>query len=235
MDASVGNRPLIWICLLSTLLSGCANGPLADLVDSSPFFWDDPVDEQRYGPTPAEQIAALREQASRAAKMEPHAQQQLSAELADRLQNEEDPLLRIQIVRALGGLPTPAAADALQMALRDPDVDVRVAAVRAFGHRGGQDAVRALAETLATDADLDVRLAATRQLGRFRDPAAIRALSPAVEETNTALQYRGVQSLKAISGRDYGANLDAWRRFARGEAVPEPEPPSIARRLRDLF
>jgi HEAT repeat protein len=162
---------------------------------------------------------------------DPVVQQQISAELAQRLMSESDPLLRERIVTALAPLPTPAASEALRQAVKDRDSAVRRRAVEAWRNRPVAEAVPVLAEVLASDTDMDVRLAATRALGGFRDPAAVRPLSVALEDSDPALQYRAVQSLKKITDRDFGADLVAWRRFARGEVVESPQEPSVVSRL----
>jgi HEAT repeat protein len=115
--------------------------------------------------------------------------------------------------------------------VEDRNTSVRLQAVKAWGDRPAAEAVPVLAEVLASDTNTDVRLAATRALGQFRDPAAVRPLSVALEDSDPALQLRAVQSLKKITNRDLGADLAAWRRFARGEVVESPEAPSMVSRL----
>ena len=46
------------------------------------------------------------------------------------------------------------------------------------------------------------------------------------------MQFVGVQSMKSITGKDYGGDVDAWRQVAAGAAPPEPTAPSIAERIR---
>jgi HEAT repeat protein len=112
---------------------------------------------------------------------------------------------------------------------------VRVAACEAWSRRGGPEAVHALSKVLHGDTELDVRLAAARALGALRDRTAIPALGLALEDANPALQWRAIQSLKAVSGRDFGDNVPAWRQFVQSGAAPEREHPSLADRVRDLF
>jgi HEAT repeat protein len=114
--------------------------------------------------------------------------------------------------------------------LNDKDAQVRLKAVEAWSQRPVGEAIPVLADTLASDTDIDIRLAATEALGKFRDPAAVRPLSVALEDTDPALQYRAVESLREITGREFGSDLDAWRRFARGEVVDSPPEPSLVDR-----
>ena len=223
-------------CLFLAAVSGCADGPFSDMfVLSSPFGRDDSADDARYGPTPVDRIKVLKSLASQAEGLQPDQQQRLSEDLTQRVETEQDPLIRAEVVRALGAFPTAAAAGGLRTALADGDSDVRIAACEAWARRGGPEAITALADVLGSDTDIDVRLAATRALGQFRDPAAVRALALGLDDGNPALQYRAIESLKSLSGHDYGNDITAWREFAQGGNPAPPGPPSIAALLRGLF
>ena len=108
-------------------------------------------------------------------------------------------------------------------------MDVRIVACEAWSRRGGMEALRQLIETLNSDTDADVRLAATRGLARFPSSEAIRALATALNDPDPALQYAGAETLKAVSGQDYGYNISAWREFVQGRE-PSVAAPSVARR-----
>lgn len=219
MVNSAGNRlRLGFCCLLLAAQSGCANGPLSDFAALNPFLRESDAGG-RYGPTPGQQVEAIQEVAANARRLSQDEQARVAEDLARRLFNEPDALLREQLVAALAPVQTPAAYDALRRALHDKDPQVRLKAVEAWAERPVAEAVPVLAETLASDTDLDIRLAATRALGRFRDPAAVRPLSVALDDSDPALQYRAVESLRDITGRDFGSDLATWRRFARGEVV----------------
>jgi len=231
MVKSAGNWLLTaHLCILLAMQLGCANGPLSDLATLSPFARESDGGG-RYGPTPAQQVAEIQSLGREARDAEPAAQQQIAANLAQRLASEPDPLLRERIVVALGPLAAPAAADALRQAVQDRSTAVRLRAIRAWEKRPTAEAVPVLAEVLASDTSTDVRLAATRALGQFQDPAAVRPLSVALDDSDPALQYRAVQSLKKITKRDLGSDLAAWRRFARGDVVESPQEPSVVSRL----
>jgi hypothetical protein len=48
------------------------------------------------------------------------------------------------------------------------------------------------------------------------------------------MQYVGVQSMKSLTGKDYGGDVAAWRQVAAGGNPPPPKPPSIAERVRSV-
>jgi HEAT repeat protein len=226
------------VFLTATSHLGCANNPLDDILVWDPFERDDPADLAKYGPTPAQRIEELRALAAEAKAMGPQRQDQVSYELAEELTDSENPLVRIELARTLGALKTQIADDALRSATKDDDANVRVALCETFSRRGD---VRMLAEILASDGDDQVRLAAARGLGSIADPDAetqrfIRqSLSVALEDPNPALQHRAVLALKDATGQDFGGDMEAWRRFARGGQTPTPDTPSLAERINEIF
>ena len=123
----------------------------------------------------------------------------------------------------------------LEATLDDPDADVRAAACEAWGTRPGADATEVLVRTLASDVDIDVRLAAARALGQTGDPAAIEALGHALEDRDPAMQYRAIESLREITGEDFGNDANRWRQYVRGETPDPPQPVSLAERLAPWF
>jgi HEAT repeat protein len=146
-------------------------------------------------------------------------------------------LFRAAIVESLGALAARSGVEGLNLALQDDDPDVRVAACEAWGRHGGPEALHALASTLNGDTDLDVRQAATRGLGELGDPAGIQTLGVALEDPDPALQWRAVQSLEAITGRDFGDSVPACREFVQNPppGSVQPQHPSLVKRLRRLF
>lgn len=179
-------------------------------------------------------IKEYRKIASTIQYMSPELQDELSQDLSLEFENESDPLYRIEIVRALGPSKSSAAEGGLRKAAKDPQTNVRIAACVALRKRGGETATQILSEVVVGDTDRDVRIAAAKALGDLRDPKAVRSLGLAMEQDDPAMQYACVESLKRISGKDYGNNLSAWQEFAEGGNPPE-EPKSIAQGFQSLF
>jgi HEAT repeat protein len=178
-----------------------------------------------------EELTAL---AQRASKSTPVEQEKVAADLARRIQREKDPLIRQQIIRTLASYPTPMSGAVLEAALGDEHADVRIAACHAWGQRKGDEAVKQLTRVISSDTNIDVRLAATRALGETRESAAIAPLAEALVDADPAMQYRAVESLKNVTGEDYGNDVNAWRQYAQsGKATAAPV--SIAERMRKLF
>ena len=162
---------------------------------------------------PGERIAILRKIRDRASRAKPEEQQRVSGELAAAFGDESDPMLRTEIVRALEGYPTEASASVLGAALEDSDTDVRVAACRAWGNRGGTEAVTRLSGVLSSDMDNDVRIAAIDALGKTGDPAAMPALGQALSDPNPAMQYRAVDSLRKVTNQNLGNDVNRWQEY----------------------
>lgn len=216
--------------------SGCSERPFQSWGLVDPWSRKSWKEDEAYGPTYYTKREELKKRRGNIRSLSPEEQERLAIEMADRLRDEQHPVLRGDIIRTLAVLPSPTAAEALKQATADNDPDVRIIACEAWGKRGGGEARQALAQVLGSDTDPDVRLAATRELGRFKlDQEAMQALKLALDENNPALQNRAVESLKNMSGKDYGTDMVAWREYIDGGNPAMPPPASIADRLKSWY
>jgi HEAT repeat protein len=214
--------------LVLCVVSGCAT-----YQRYRPTFWPFPERELTTFNTPRMRVDAVNEFALRSTGVDSPEQRQITDQLARQIQVEPDPLVRQAIVTSIAEYRTPMAQQVLEAGLADQDAAVRVACCRSLGKRAEAASVASLANALQSDKDVDVRLAAVEALGKIKSPEAIKALAVALDDRDPAMQYAGVQSLKAITGQDYGPNVQAWRQVAAGEAPP-PHTPSVAERLRKV-
>ena len=185
--------------------------------------------------SPAERVATLRKMGEKAAWAKPEEQERISSELAAAFQDEPDPLIRLEIVLAIGQYRTAAADSVLDAALNDSAPNVRMVACRAWGDRGGPEAAAKLSEALRSDVDVDVRLTAAQALGETADPHAVAALGEALEDRDPAMQYQAVRSLRNVTGEDLGNDVNQWRHYVKGEPPDPAEPVSVAQRIRRFF
>ncbi|NQT16284.1 MAG: HEAT repeat domain-containing protein [Planctomycetes bacterium] len=185
--------------------------------------------------SPAERISVLRKMGEKASWAEPAEQERISAELAAAFPNEADPLIRIEIIRALAEYGTTTAESMLAAALDDSDADVRLAACQAWGSRGGSAATANLSRVIGSDVDTDVRLAAIQALGEVGDSTSVAVLGEALEDRDPAMQYAAVQSLREVTEEDFGNDVVRWRQYVKGEPPSPAESISIAERFRRLF
>ena len=229
------SRQPLWViavCLSALAAASCADFSKRGSSSYWPFAKEE--DSRPGVKTADDRIVELKQLATEAHSQTSDRQAQLSADLAAQLQREQDPLVRMQLIKTLAAFSTPAATAMLEAGLADNNPDVRVACCEAWVSRGGDEAVDALTRVLSSDTNLDVRLAATRALGNTRSPRAVGPLGEALNDADPALQFRAVQSLKSVSGQDFGDDLNAWRQYAKSGTV-DVKTPSIAERLRRLF
>lgn len=221
------------IILLSTIAiaqPGCAKR----FGGAWPFGEDQTAQLKKWGPVPVQRIEAMQERATKVEKGTPQEKEAFAAEMAKQIQNETSCNVRMAIITAVAKLDTPSANAIMYAGLKDPEIDVRVICCEAWGKRPSPEATHILAETLSGDTDHDVRIAAAKSLASAGDKEAVNALGTALEDSDPSMQYIAVASLKNVTGKDLGNDVNAWRQFAK-----QPDPPlrekSIAARVRDVF
>ncbi len=232
MIVANGRRILWLLCgLLATTAAGCAD---LDFLPAWFPFQGAASDTIPGVVTPAERIAELRKLSEASASATAEEKQRLSQQLADSIRTEKDPLIRIEIIRALGRYPGPAADAILKAALSDADTHVRVVACEAWGRHGDAQAVKLLSDTLRGDVDPDVRLAAARALGESKNQQGVAALGEALNDPrDPAMQYRAMLSLQQLTGKSLGDDVIAWQQYVKSQS-PATTPP-VAERLHSLF
>lgn len=223
-----------WIAWLLLCTLGCAAGPFEELA------WLNPVHRQEWAKDDGDvnnyhnRIEEYRTLAGTIGRMTPQRQDTLAQDLSLELEHEADPLYRIEIVRALGNSSSAAAESGLRRGIKDASSNVRIASCVAWRKRGGPAAGKVLSETVVSDTDRHVRIAAARSLGDLKDPTTMRSLGLAMEVDDPAMQFACVESLKKISGKDYGSNLSAWQELAEG-GTPSQEYEAKPRGMGAIF
>ncbi len=218
------------LCLVGLGFAGCKGNPVKE-----GGLFAKTYDTVRGIMSPAERIAAIRKMSQEAVRAGVDAQEQLAQKLAGLYPQETDPLIRVELVRASAALGCPSAALLVRQATKDSDADVRIAACKVLPKQQGAEAAGVLAGVLGSDTDLDVRLAAARALGETHNPAAVSSLGTALEESDPAMQYRAVSSLRATAPDDVGDDVQRWREYVKGEPLSPPKTVSLTERLRGLF
>jgi HEAT repeat protein len=250
MRASHGIRlPLVWLCVVIAAAQGCTWGSK----NGVPWWGSKKEKEEaatnldKYGPVAFKRVEFIKMEGKYAAEGGPQEKQKVADDLARSIQTEQDPLVRMEMVRTLTTIPNETAASVLYNGMKDPDPEVRVAVCEAWGKRaaiatkaGGvatpqttetDAAARLLSEALAGDTNVDVRLAAARALGKVRnDPRAVGALGIALKDQDPALQFRAVASLKEVSGKDFGNDVGKWQQYVDSVVPPGQQPKAIAGR-----
>lgn len=223
-------RMCLWMTVLAAAALGCAKDEIPDPYEYLPA-WGPFAEKNTSGiQTPGERMLELREMAASGKSRTADERMRIAGELAQSLAKEEDPLVRCELVRAIGAHACPTAAECLRQTMQDPDPDVRIASCEAWGSVGGPEAVASLSGLVNGDENFDVRMAAVKALGITGESAAVPALAPALEDNDPAMQVVAVRSLKSVSGRDFGNDVNAWREYAAGRE-PQLEEQSLTAQL----
>jgi HEAT repeat protein len=106
-------------------------------------------------------------------------------------------------------LNSPPTADALQKALRNASIQVRLAAIRAAAFPRDVAAVPSLSGVmLRIDQPLQLRAAAALALGRIGDRIAVGALSEALKDPSPAVRYAAALSLGKLPADGVATRLE---------------------------
>jgi hypothetical protein len=214
---------------LLAALSGCSGGPMQALNEINPWVREQWQQDEKEITTYHKKVSDLAGLRSRATSMPASEREEIAIQLSERLKDEQSPVLRAELVRTLGEFPTAPAQQAVQSALSDQAVNVRIAACKALGRYPAAEGFEALSHSVTSDADLDVRIAAARELRNFRGFDAPKALRPALDDRDPALQLAAMQSLESLAGHtEYRRSAATWREYLDGGNPAPPPAPSIA-------
>ena len=202
--------------------------------DVSPFWWEK-SDEMPGIIPPRRKVAYYKNLAKEAKQADSARCDAIATELAHEIKDEEDPMLRAEIIGALGDVRSPTTVVVLRAAMGDSSDRVRIRACEAWGKAGGEPAVAALANAMESDDCVDVRLAAAKALGKTRDQGAVAVLGRGLRDRDPAIQYRSMQSLKEVTGEDFGDNVGHWQEYIATGRPPEGAEVSIADRVMGVF
>lgn len=156
---------------------------------------------------------------------------------------DPDPTVRAAGVGALALHGDAGDVPAVAAQLREPDAFLRWEAAKALRFLSGEAAVPPLLDAVLGDEDVGTRVAAAEALARHRRRDVFEALRTALVDTDFAVAAAARESLKTLTGRDAGAEPDAWGELSNqlgpelfAEAKPyQPrvyeEPPGFFRRL----
>lgn len=213
------------------LVCGCADGPLFHMKKLSPWHQREWRRDRELGPTYSQRLEELSLLDSQLASYPPDMQQQWALQLETIVTKDTSPEMRARAARVIAKIDSEATVRALNKASTDEIEKVRLAVCDAWAVRKSDQSRDMLLSLAATDESDDVKQAAIRSLAVF-DTAEVRSqMAAALENKNPAIQQQAVVSLRKITGRDFGGDFEAWKRYLDGEDVPEPEPVSFTARI----
>ena len=224
-------NPKRWNCkqplvvLVCLLLVGCTDGWLHQMKSVNPYYLREWEKDRQRGTTFSERVAEIRLLQSQLGRMQAVEHQEWAEKLQRIVRSDPSAEMRALAVQTLAEIPGPVTVAALNLASTDSSEKVRLAACEAWKAVGG-DAARDMLLTMAGSGkeSPSVRRAATAALGAFGNDAEVKStLASLLDDKSPALQYQAALSLKQVTGRDYGGDIQAWREFMQGQDVPEPE------------
>lgn len=146
-------------------------------------------------PDPSVRAAAVR-------ALSNHGGPEHAAMLAERL-GDEDAIVRLEAARALQRIHSPATVDALLRHLPEPSVG---------------DPARGIAP--AGEADAAVRAEVARALGQYAENRVVLALISALADRALPVNRNAQDSLRILTGQDFGFDRRAWQEWYNGAADP---------------
>lgn len=203
---------------------GCTDGLLYKMKSMNPYYRNEWEKDRKLGTTFAERVDELTILKSRLPGMEPSEQATWSGLLEKLVKSDPSPEMRSLACQTIATVPGEAAVRALNSASTDPSEKVRLIACAGWRTRGGIEAKNMLLTMAANTKETpSVRRAAIAGLASFNDDEVKSTLARLLEDKSPALQYQTALSLKTITGRDYGGDIQSWRDYMSGQDVPQPE------------
>lgn len=159
----------------------------------------------------------------------------VSAQLLEALRNEDDPQLRVELLRIAAAMPVEACLPLVELGLQDHDPEVQIQACRLAATVGAPSLINQLASLARSATNQDVRQAAIKALGRFKDPASTVALGMLLQDRDPAVQYLAIRSLRECTGRDFGYDVAKWQAFVQELHSASQTSEMVAERERRQF
>ena len=145
-------------------------------------------------------------------------------QLSNILKNETSPELRRESVLVLQQvMDRQDAVAAVTPLIQDKNDKVRLTVAQTLGTHPNPEAASALMSMAQSDSSRVVQLAATESLGKHPSNEVRQFLASKLEDRSPAMQYQASLALKSITGKNYGGDIDAWKRYLAGNDVPEPK------------
>ncbi len=121
---------------------------------------------------------------------------------------DADAYARIAAIKALGRIAAPDVAEALQIALRDEEKDVRAAAARALsGIRGKMPISALVAVAMRKEEHWSVRAAAIRAMGASGEPVYLNAVNLTLDDEDDSVRIAAMHALVQLKGLDAAPRL----------------------------
>ena len=123
---------------------------------------------------------------------------------------EPAPLVRAAALAALRAIGDTRQLPPLRRACSDPELHIRLLAIRTLGDLGDENDIPLLAAKLAAAQDPDVRLEAALALMRLGHDTAVPALAAALADPDQSVRFAAHTALQKITGANLPPTPEAW-------------------------
>ena len=132
-----------------------------------------------------------------------------------------DPLVRAAALQALGRHGDASDAPLVAKSLASPFRQVRLAAAKALQRLHDPSVADTLWPRLVDRAeDSDIRAEIAIALGQYPTPAVFQALVAALSQRELAVNIASLDSLRTITGQNYGIEEDEWLGYYASTSTP---------------
>ena len=197
--------------ILLCCVCGCQDGPLYALKRANPYFtmreWKADRD---IGVTDHERREQLHSLAGKIASMDGKDQQFWGTHLGRIVSNDPSPEMRRLAVLAASRTKTTNALEIIKKGLDDDSIKVQMEACHALGVRSEPEAAQLLAAKIGSTSELDVKHAAIAAIGKHPGDIPVGSLKIVLKDQNPATLNLAINSLKGVTGQDYGNDPKTW-------------------------
>jgi hypothetical protein len=223
---------IIACCFVAT--TGCTDGPFFQMKKLNPYIQSQWRKDREKAVVYSQRVDEMRLLRSQFKSMKPDEQTHWVEQLNGILANEPSPELRREAVLALQQvIERPDAVAAVAPLIRDNNEKVRLTVAQTLSLKPSPESTAALLSMATSDPSNNVRLAATKSLGKHSSDEVRQFLAQRLDDRSPAMQYQASLALKEQTGKDFGGDIELWKRFLQGEDVSEPKA-SIADSLKSI-
>lgn len=230
------NGSMLQRCVLGLLGSsmfismvGCTDGIFYKMKSMNPYYRNQWEKDRQLGTTFSERLEEITVLQSRIPSMEVSEQEKWARLLQNIIASDKSPEMRAIACQTASMIPGPTSLKALNTAAFDQSEKVRLMACNGLKERADKES-RDMLMTMASNSkeSPSVRRAAIAGLSKFNDEEVKGTLARVLDDKSPVIQYQTALSLKTVTGRDYGGDIDSWREYMAGKDVPEPEKSLVA-------
>ena len=147
--------------------------------------------------------------------------------LIEKYEKGHEPIAtRAMICRTLGQLGDPRARDLLIKGVSSSEAVIKIESCRALGKVGKPEDATILAQVMTLDNLEDARIAAIEGLAslKTKDPRIYHMLVENMDHDDPAIRLASLNTLRKLTGKDYGTNPADWKRELKPLLDPLSKP-----------